>query len=56
VNIYRAAHYGGFALGGFGMVMVEATAVSLEGRIPHGDVGLWNDAQTGLASITVFLE
>lgn len=39
------------------MVMVEATAVSPEGRISHGDVGLWNDAQTeGLASITVFPE
>lgn len=55
VTAYHAVHYGKFALGGFGLVMVEATAVSPEGRITHGDVGLWDDAQIeGLASIAAF--
>lgn len=57
VTDYHLAHYGKFALGGFGLVMVEATAVQLEGRITHGDVGLWNDAQVeGLARIAAFVK
>jgi 2,4-dienoyl-CoA reductase-like NADH-dependent reductase (Old Yellow Enzyme family) len=56
VTTYHTVHYGKFALGGFGLVMVEATAVSPEGRITHGDLGLWDDAQVdGLASIATFL-
>src|SRR5579871_6863386 len=42
---YHLIHLGRFALGGFGLVMVEATAVTPEGRITHGDLGLWVDAQ-----------
>ncbi len=54
---YHLVHYGKFALGGFGMVMIEATAVSPEGRITHGDVGLWKDEQIGgLATIASFLK
>jgi len=41
---FHLIHYGKFALGGFGLVMVEATGVSPEGRITHGDVGIWDDA------------
>lgn len=53
----HTVHYGKFALGGFGLVMMEATAVSPEGRITHGDVGLWDDAQIeGLASIAAFIK
>lgn len=56
VTPYHAVHYGKFALGGFGLVMVEATAVSPEGRITHGDVGLWDDAQVeDLADISAFV-
>lgn len=52
---YHAVHYGRFALGGFGLLMVEATAVSPEGRITHGDLGLWDDAHIpGLARIAGF--
>ena len=52
---YHAVHYGRFALGGFGLLMVEATAVSPEGRITHGDLGLWDDAHiAGLARIAAF--
>ncbi|MGB3070211.1 MAG: NADH:flavin oxidoreductase/NADH oxidase [Ottowia sp.] len=44
-NDFHLAHYGRFGLGGAGLVMVEATATAPEGRISHGDLGLWNDAQ-----------
>ena len=43
VGDYHLVHLGRFALGGFGLVMVEATGVTPEGRISHGDVGLWSD-------------
>jgi 2,4-dienoyl-CoA reductase-like NADH-dependent reductase (Old Yellow Enzyme family) len=42
---YHLVHYGRFALGGFGLVLVEATAVVPEGRISYADLGLWDDAQ-----------
>lgn len=40
---WHLAHYGRFALGGAGTVMVEATAVVPAGRITHGCLGLWSD-------------
>lgn len=44
-NDWHFAHLGRFAMGGFGLVTVEATAVSPEGRISYGDTGLWTDEQ-----------
>ncbi|WP_232796830.1 NADH:flavin oxidoreductase/NADH oxidase [Blastococcus atacamensis] len=56
VGDYHLVHLGRFALGGFGLVMVEATGVTPEGRISPGDVGLWNDEQVpGLARVAAFL-
>src|SRR4051812_37854843 len=56
VGDYHLVHLGRFALGGFGLVMVEATGVTADGRISPGDVGLWNDAQIpGLARIAAFM-
>jgi 2,4-dienoyl-CoA reductase-like NADH-dependent reductase (Old Yellow Enzyme family) len=56
VGDYHLAHLGRFALGGFGLVVVEATAVTPEGRISHGDVGLWSDEHIpGLARVVDFL-
>lgn len=56
-NDWHFAHLSRFALGGFGMVMLEATAVTPEGRITHGDLGLWNDVQAvPLARIASFLK
>jgi 2,4-dienoyl-CoA reductase-like NADH-dependent reductase (Old Yellow Enzyme family) len=56
VGDYHLAHLGRFALGGFGLVLVEATGVTPEGRISHGDVGLWSDEHVpGLARVTDFL-
>jgi 2,4-dienoyl-CoA reductase-like NADH-dependent reductase (Old Yellow Enzyme family) len=45
VNDWHRAHYTSLARGGAGLVIVEATAVSPEGRITPGCTGLWNDAQ-----------
>jgi len=42
-NDWHFVHLGQFAMGGFGLVFVEATAVLAGGRITHGDTGLWSD-------------
>jgi len=44
-NDWHFVHYSSLARGGAGLVIVEATAISPEGRISWGDAGLWNDAQ-----------
>jgi 2,4-dienoyl-CoA reductase-like NADH-dependent reductase (Old Yellow Enzyme family) len=55
-NDWHLVHLGKFAQGGAGIVMVEASAVTAEGRITHGDVGLWHDGQTApLERIATFL-
>jgi 2,4-dienoyl-CoA reductase-like NADH-dependent reductase (Old Yellow Enzyme family) len=55
-NDWHFVHLGRFAQGGAGIVMVEATAVTKEGRITHGDVGLWSEAHIApLARIAAFL-
>ncbi|MBP0650291.1 hypothetical protein J8J40_24910, partial [Mycobacterium tuberculosis] len=54
---YHLVHLGRFALGGFGLVIVEATAVTPEGRISYGDLGLWDDGQIEpLQRIAAFLK
>ncbi len=56
VNDWHLVHLGKFAQGGAGIVFVEATAVEARGRITHGDVGLWSDAQIpGLARVAAFV-
>jgi 2,4-dienoyl-CoA reductase-like NADH-dependent reductase (Old Yellow Enzyme family) len=45
VNEWHQVHLAGLARGGSGLVIVEATAVSPEGRITPGCLGLWSDAQ-----------
>lgn len=42
---WHQVHLGSRAVGGAGVVIAEATAVSPEGRISAGDVGLWNEQQ-----------
>lgn len=52
VNRWHQVHYPSIARGGAGLVIVEATAVSPEGRITPACLGLWSDAQAeGLARI-----
>ena len=43
-NDWHFVHLGSRAVGGAGMVIVEATAVTPEGRITPGCLGLWSDA------------
>jgi len=42
-NDWHLVHLGSRAVGGAGLVIQEATAVSAEGRISPGDLGLYND-------------
>ena len=55
-NDWHLVHLGRFAIGGFGLVIVEATGVAPEGRISYGDLGLWKDEQIApLSRIVDFL-
>jgi 2,4-dienoyl-CoA reductase-like NADH-dependent reductase (Old Yellow Enzyme family) len=45
-NDWHLVHLGARAVGGFGLVLTEATAVVPEGRISPQDTGIWNDEQT----------
>jgi 2,4-dienoyl-CoA reductase-like NADH-dependent reductase (Old Yellow Enzyme family) len=54
---FHLVHLGRFALGGAGLVIMEATAVTREGRITHGCNGIWLDAHVGpLRRIAEFLK
>jgi 2,4-dienoyl-CoA reductase-like NADH-dependent reductase (Old Yellow Enzyme family) len=57
VNDWHAVHYASLGRGGAGLVIVEATAVSPEGRITPACLGLWNDEQAaGLAPIAAAIK
>ena len=52
---WHFVHYGSRAVGGAGLMVLEATAVSPEGRISPGDLGIWDDAHIApLARIASF--
>ncbi|MEU9302453.1 NADH:flavin oxidoreductase/NADH oxidase [Streptomyces sp. NPDC048269] len=54
---WHFAHYAARAVGGTGLIIQEATAVSPEGRITPYDLGIWNDTQVeALRRITSFLK
>jgi 2,4-dienoyl-CoA reductase-like NADH-dependent reductase (Old Yellow Enzyme family) len=54
---WHLVHLGSRAVGGAGLVLTEATAVTPEGRISPHDLGLWKDAHVeGLARIARFVE
>ena len=42
---FHVVHLGRYALGGFGLVFVEATGVEEVGLINEHDLGIWNQAQ-----------
>lgn len=49
---WHYTHYTTRAVGGTGLILIEATGVESRGRITDSDLGLWNDAQTeGFAGI-----
>lgn len=54
---WHLVHLGSRAVGGAGLVMVEATAVTAQGRISPGDLGIWSDEHIEpLARIARFVE
>src|SRR5579884_2722360 len=55
-NDWHLQHLASRAVGGAGLIIVEATAVAPEGRITPWDLGLWNDRQAeAFRRITAFL-
>jgi 2,4-dienoyl-CoA reductase-like NADH-dependent reductase (Old Yellow Enzyme family) len=53
---WHLVHLGARAQGGAGLVMVEASAVTPEGRISDGDLGIWKDEHvTQLRRIVEFI-
>jgi 2,4-dienoyl-CoA reductase-like NADH-dependent reductase (Old Yellow Enzyme family) len=56
-NDFHLVHLGSRAVGGVGLVMVEATAVTPDGRISPADMGIWKDGHIEpLARIARFVE
>jgi len=49
---WHTIHYGTRAVGGVGLIIVEATGISPEGRLTSNDLGTWDDKHTeGLSEI-----
>jgi 2,4-dienoyl-CoA reductase-like NADH-dependent reductase (Old Yellow Enzyme family) len=54
---WHLVHLGSRAVGGAGLIFTEATAVTPEGRITPGDLGIWDDKHIEpLARIAKFVE
>ena len=45
ITPFHMAHYGARAIGKVGLIIIEATAVTPDGRLTDQDLGLWNDTQ-----------
>lgn len=57
VNDWHIVNAGSRAVGGAGLIIVEATAVEARGRISPFDLGLWDDEQIeGHAKLTQFVK
>ncbi|WP_375447059.1 NADH:flavin oxidoreductase/NADH oxidase [uncultured Fibrella sp.] len=55
-NDWHLVHLGSRAVGGAGLIITEATAISPEGRITPHDLGIWTDEHIpGLKRITDFI-
>ncbi|HYE55481.1 MAG TPA: oxidoreductase, partial [Chitinophagaceae bacterium] len=55
-NDWHLVHLGSRAIGGAALIIMEATAVSPEGRITYGDMGIWKDEHIeNLQRITNFI-
>ena len=52
VTEWHKVHYGSRAIGGSALIMIEATAVTAQGRISERDLGIWDDNHiTGLSQL-----
>ena len=57
VNDWHVQHLGSRAVGGAGIVITEANAVTADGRISPADLGIWSDAHVeGLARCVRLIE
>jgi 2,4-dienoyl-CoA reductase-like NADH-dependent reductase (Old Yellow Enzyme family) len=55
-NEWHMVHLGTRAVGGIGLIIAEASAVSPEGRITPADLGIWKDEHIkGLSNIVDFI-
>ena len=54
---HHRVHYGQMAMGGAGLVFLEATAVTPQGRITNGCLGIWkDDFLEGLSELSRIIE
>src|ERR1700743_20606 len=54
---WHLVHLGSRATGGAALIITEATAVSAEGRISYGDLGIWKDEHIEkLKQVTGFIK
>ncbi|QOX63268.1 NADPH dehydrogenase NamA [Anoxybacterium hadale] len=52
VTDWHVVHYGSRAVGGSGLITVEATGIAPEGRLTSNDLGIWDDSHIeGLSRI-----
>lgn len=52
VTNWHRVHYGARAVGGVGLIILEATAVEKRGRLSNRDLGIWDDSHIeGLAEL-----
>jgi 2,4-dienoyl-CoA reductase-like NADH-dependent reductase (Old Yellow Enzyme family) len=56
-NNWHLVHLGARAVGGAALIITEAAAVSPEGRISYGDLGIWKDEHIAkLKEVTNFID
>jgi len=57
VKNWHVTHYTSRAVGGVGLIILEATAVDPQGRISVNDLGIWNDEQLpGLSKLVSMMK
>lgn len=57
VKDFHLIHYGARAIGQVGLIILEATSISPEGRITDLDLGIWSDEHlTGLKKLCSFIK
>ncbi|MEH7494989.1 NADPH dehydrogenase NamA [Neobacillus niacini] len=53
VTDFHKVHYGSRAIGGVGLIILESTAVTKQGRMSPNDLGIWDDSHiAGLQELT----
>ncbi|NMD70229.1 NADPH dehydrogenase NamA [Bacillus sp. DNRA2] len=53
LNDFHLMHYTSRAVGQVGLIIIEATAVTAQGRISHRDLGIWDDGHVdGFSKLT----